>query len=427
MPDTITGVKSERTLDDWLYYLEQQHPVHEIKLGLERVLHVAARADLHLLPGKVVLIAGTNGKGTTARALEVLLLAQGFSVGVYSSPHLLKFNERLRINQHDVTDGDWIAALSFVEQLRAETALTYFEFTTLAAFSILKQQQPDICLIEVGLGGRLDATNIISPDVSVITSIDLDHQDWLGHDREAIGYEKAGIFRPDKPAVVGELAVPQTVLDHASALNCRQIIVNQHYHYQQYGTGWSWSGQKRNYAHLPCAAVPVQNMATALAVLEQLDLLPDEATTRQVLSDVRLAGRLQWLQNAPAVIIDVAHNPQSARYLASQLQQMKPQQGRIVALVGMLKDKDIRQTLLPLTSLFEQWHLVSLGGARGASADYLVKMLDNIDPQAVFLHHEVVSAFRQIISQLQPEDMLVVFGSFVTVSAILASYQQEEV
>jgi dihydrofolate synthase / folylpolyglutamate synthase len=423
MSTALPKSQSRRTLADWLCYIEQSHPIHQIELGLNRVQTVAQRADLHQLPGKVVLIGGTNGKGTTARMLEQLLLAQGFSVGVYSSPHLLKFNERLRLNNTDLPDADWLEAFAFIEQLRGDIALTYFEFTTLVAFRILQQQQTDYCLIEVGLGGRLDATNILSADISVITTIDLDHQDWLGTDRESIGFEKAGIFRQRKPVVIGDLNPPQTMLNKAIALNCQTVQVNRQYHYKEQPTGWGWQGHTQHYTDLPLPAMPVQNAACALAVMEQLQLLPEPEQLSRVLTALTLPGRMQWLQQQPAIILDVAHNPQSAAYLATQLEKLKPRFSRMLALTGMLKDKDIQQTLLPLTSLFDQWHLVSLTGARGASAQQLADNLAD-DIAHVQLHNEVQQAYRQLCSQLKTDELLVVFGSFFTVSAVLAGHQE---
>lgn len=423
MSTAILNSQSCHSLADWLCYIEQSHPVHQIELGLERVLQVAQRADLQQLPGKIILIGGTNGKGTTACCLEQLLLAQGFSVGVYSSPHLLTFNERLRLNGCDVADADWVSAFAFIEQLRGDTALTYFEFTTLVAFRLLQQQQVDFCLIEVGLGGRLDATNIITPDVSVITTVDLDHQDWLGNDRETIGREKAGIFRPGGTTVIGELNPPQSVLQHATALQCNSVLVQRDYHYSEQADSWQWRSSAAVYNGLPLPAMPVQNAACALAVLQQLALLPTPQQLTAVLTGLTLPGRMQWLQQQPAIIVDVAHNPQSARYLAQQLRRLKPRFGRVVALCGMLKDKDIQQTLLPLTSLFDQWHLVSLGGARGAAAQQLAEQL----PQGtadVVLHKNVLSAYQAVSSSLQPDELLVVFGSFFTVSAVLAGHQE---
>jgi dihydrofolate synthase/folylpolyglutamate synthase len=422
MSDSPTSSQSCQTLADWLYYIEQRHPIDKIELGLERVNQVASKAQLAQLPGKVVLIAGTNGKGSTARILEQLILAQGFSVAVYSSPHLLLFNERLRINNQDVADNMLLTAFAEVEALRGNTALSYFEFTTLVAFSVLKQHPVDFCLIEVGLGGRLDATNIITPDLSVITTIDLDHQDWLGHDRETIGWEKAGVFRQHTPVVVGDLLPPASVLAKATELGCALSVVNQHYFYQQSADNWSWQCAAVHFEQLPLPALPIQNVATSLAVLNQLQLLPDTATLCTVLSTITLAGRMQFLQKQPAIIIDVAHNPQSARYLASRLAELKPTYSRVFALVGMLKDKDIAQALAPLTSIIDQWHLSSLPGVRGASSAQLALALAKPD---CLQYPDVTQAFSAIVRQLQPNDLLVIFGSFVTVSAVLASYHQE--
>ncbi|MAD77234.1 MAG: bifunctional tetrahydrofolate synthase/dihydrofolate synthase [Rheinheimera sp.] len=422
MPDTLTSSQSCHTLADWLYYIEQSHPIDKIELGLGRVSEVAGRADLAQLPGKVILIAGTNGKGSTARTLEQLLLAQGYRVGVYSSPHLLRFNERLRINAQDVDDDLWVEALSKVEVLRKNIGLTYFEFTTLAAFAILKGQPVDFCLIEVGLGGRLDATNIVSPDISVITTIDLDHQDWLGNDLDSIGFEKAGVFRQDQSVVIGDLQPPQSVLARAAALNCAALRVNQDYFFQQATDSWNWQCGSANYQQLPLPGLPVQNVATSLAVLSQLSLLPEQAELARVLTTLSLSGRMQFLQHQPAIMIDVAHNPQSTRYLADRLAELKPAYNRVIALVGMLKDKDIAQALAPLTSVIDQWHLSSLPGPRGAAASQLAQVLAQTDCQQ---HPDVASAFNDVRNLLQQDDLLVIFGSFVTVSAVLASYHQE--
>tara|TARA_R110002126_G_scaffold33382_44_gene104652 strand:+ start:10685 stop:11959 length:1275 start_codon:yes stop_codon:yes gene_type:complete len=424
MSDLMKASQSCQSLADWLCYIEHSHPIDKIELGLERVNYVAKQADLALLPGKVLLIAGTNGKGTTARVLEQLLLAQGLRVGVYSSPHLLQFNERLRINNRDVADPLWVEAFNRIEALRGDTALTYFEFTTLAAFSILKQHPVDFCLIEVGLGGRLDATNIVSPDLSVITTIDLDHQDWLGTDRESIGREKAGIFRQHKPVIIGELLPPASVLERAAELSCPQLRVNQHYQYQQTADNWSWQSDTKAYQNLPLPMLPIQNVATSLAALSQLNLLPEPALLTAVLSSISLPGRMQYLQNKPAIIVDVAHNPQSAHYLATKLSALKPGFGKVHALVGMLKDKDIAQALAPLTCIIDQWHLSSLPGARGASSAQLAQALTPVPCQQ---YSDAAEAFTAVVAQLQSDDLLVVFGSFVTVSAVLASYHQEAI
>lgn len=418
--------QSCHTLADWLCYIEQSHPIEKIELGLQRVSDVARRGNLAALPGKVVLIAGTNGKGTTARTLEQLLLAQGYRVGVYSSPHLLHFNERLRLNGQDVADNAWVEAFQLVEQLRQDIPLTYFEFTTLVAFAILRAEQPDFCLIEVGLGGRLDATNIVEPDISVVTTVDLDHQAFLGPDRETIGREKAGVFRPAKIAVCGDLQPPQSIAVVAESTGATLLQLNRDYHYQQTADSWQWQGLRQQRHQLPLPQVPMQNVATSLTVLEQLEVLPDSELLQQEISRLCLPGRMQWLRQQPAVLLDVAHNPQSAAYLAAQLQRLKPGYRRVYALVGMLKDKDLTQALLPLTTCVDEWHLVSLPGARGAASELLAAALQGVAPAARAVQHpELAEAYRQVLATAAQQDLVVVFGSFVTVAGILALPQEE--
>jgi dihydrofolate synthase/folylpolyglutamate synthase len=417
---------SRHTLADWLAYIEASHPIDKIELGLERVLKVAERGQLQQLPGIKILIGGTNGKGSSARCLEQLLLAQGYRVGVYSSPHLLRFNERLRINDQDVSDELWVQGLSQVEALRAEVALTYFEFTTLAAFAILKQQQVDICLIEVGLGGRLDATNIISPDASILTTVDLDHQDFLGNDRESIGREKAGIFRANAVTVIGDPNPPRSVLAQAELLHCRIWRQQQDfsYHLSDCGTLWHWHCAELRLSDLPLPQLPLQNMASCLTCLAALALLPSADIVAKVLKNLTLAGRMQWLQSAPAVMIDVAHNPQSAAYLASQLAGLKPRFRQVHALAGMLKDKDVSQSLCSLAPWVQQWHCVTLPPPRGAAAEQLAAQLP--PGSNVQCYDALASAWQQLKPQLHSDDLVLVFGSFVTVSQFLTLWQQEK-
>jgi dihydrofolate synthase/folylpolyglutamate synthase len=410
------------SLHDWLSYIEQSHPIEKIELGLSRVQLIAARGDLANLPGKKVLIAGTNGKGTTARTLEKMLLAQNLTVAVYTSPHLLKFNERLRLNGEDVSDELWVQGLQAVEQLRQDTALTYFEFTTLAAFAIMKMANVDVCLVEVGLGGRLDATNIIAPDVSVITTVDLDHQDWLGNDRATIGQEKAGIFRPNIPAIIGDLTVPDSVLKVAAELETPVALVGRDFTYQVGNDNWQWQGLQL-LADLPVPMVPMQNVATSLATLAALGLLPSRLQVVKVLSEMTLPGRMQWLSQTPAILLDVAHNPQSAGYLASQVAKIAGNYRRVSVLIGMLKDKDITQSLAAFAPMVQHWHCVTLPGVRGASAQQVQQALPVAADSS--LYSDVAEAWRQLRPHLAADELLVIFGSFVTVSAVLELWQQE--
>jgi dihydrofolate synthase/folylpolyglutamate synthase len=430
-PASISS-QSCTNLHDWLSYIEQSHPIDKIELGLGRVQLVASRADLANLPGKKILIAGTNGKGTTARTLEQLLLAQGLTVAVYTSPHLLKFNERLRINSQDVTDELWVQGLQTVEQHRQETALTYFEFTTLAAFAIMKFAEVDVCIVEVGLGGRLDATNIIAPDACVITTIDLDHQDWLGNDRETIGREKAGIFRAHVPAIIGDLTVPASVLDVAAGLGSQVSLVGRDFAYTEQGQSWLWHHTIQHNSEpqasvqmteLPLPLVPVQNVATSLATLSALGLLPSRERVVKVLGEMTLPGRMQWLSKAPGILLDVAHNPQSAAYLAQQIAKLAPKYRRVTALIGMLKDKDITQSLLAFAPTIQHWHCVSLPGVRGASAEQVQQALP-LQANST-LYADVGTAWRAVQGSLAADELLVIFGSFVTVSAVLELWHQE--
>lgn len=410
--------QSCQSLDDWLCYIEQSHPIEKIELGLSRVQRVAEKAQLATLPGVVVLVAGTNGKGTTIRTLEQLLLAQGHSVGVYSSPHLLKFNERLRLNGTDATDAQWVQGLAQVEALRGDVALTYFEFTTLAAFAVLKQHPPAYCLIEVGLGGRLDATNIIEPVLSVLTTVDLDHQDWLGPDRESIGREKAGIFRKAKPVVLADLQPPASALAVAAQLACPLKQAGVDFHWQLTTVGFDLQLGELQFTELPMPGLPLQNVCTALMVLKQLGVLPESALLKRLLPQLALPGRMQWLQQQPAVLADVAHNPQSAAYLAAQLRRLAPQYRQVHLLVGMLKDKDIAGALLPFAGQGYHWHVTSLPGPRGADAQQIQALLPATERCAVL--PDLAGGYRLLLTQLQQHDLLVVFGSFVTVSAVLA-------
>lgn len=416
--------QSCQSLADWLCYIEQSHPIEKIELGLGRVSRVADHAGLAQLPGIVILIAGTNGKGTTARALEQLLLAQGYTVGVYSSPHLLRFNERLRLDGVDVADDLWVEGLRQVEALRGDIPLTYFEFTTLAAFAILKNQAPQVSLIEVGLGGRLDATNIVEPTLSIITTVDLDHQDWLGNDRETIGREKAGVFRSGRPAIVGDLQMPASVGDVAKKLGAALICAGIDYQFLPHEHAFDWQFGNQNFQALPLPMVPLQNVATALTALSVLKLLPDEQLIRSVLSHLQLPGRMQWLSTEPAVLLDVAHNPQSACYLASQLQRLRSRFSRIHLVVGMLKDKDIREALRSFCGQAYQWHLVSLPGVRGADHQLLHEALPETEQSCQY------SQLSEVMSRMQTasaDELFVVFGSFVTVSTVLSLWPQENV
>ncbi|MFM4849918.1 bifunctional tetrahydrofolate synthase/dihydrofolate synthase [Aeromonas rivipollensis] len=406
-----------RSLVDWLSYLEQIHPVN-IDMGLERVGAVARRMGLTRLPFKVITVAGTNGKGSSCAMAASILMAAGYKVGVYSSPHLLRFTERVRIDGAELSDSEHCAAFAEVEAARGEIALTFFEFATLAGLWLFCRAAPDVLLLEVGLGGRLDATNVVESDVAMITSIALDHCDWLGDTREAVAVEKAGVYRAGKPAISGEPNPPATIASEAQRLGACLRQVGHDFHGDEHHTGWDYHGLN-HWLGLPKPALPLMNAVTVLAALESLGLPLAESAIREGLASARLAGRMQRLQDEPLVIVDVAHNPHSAAYLASQLRQI-PGKGKRRAVVGMLKDKDMAGSLAELDGLIDHWFLASLTGPRAATAEQLVAALgDGQGPAATF--DGVSAAYRAALAASSPDDMVIVFGSFYTVADVLAA------
>ncbi len=417
---TLSVMTQSQSLQDWLSYLEQIHP-QQIELGLQRVKTVAERLGLLDLPGVVITVGGTNGKGSTCAMLASILEAAGYSTGIYASPHLLRYNERVKINGSEVSDQDFCTAFAEIEQMRQDISLTFFEFGTLAAFSIFKKYQPDVILLEVGLGGRLDATNIIDADISVITSIDLDHCDWLGDTKEAIAVEKAGIYRTDKPAICGEPNPPHTLKRAADQIRTRLYSVGEQFAYQIQNDSWVYQGNYRTLTDLPLPGLPLQNAATVLAVIEHLPFYISDDAIKAGLKNANLAGRFQILQHEPTVIVDVAHNPHASLYLANKLK--KWSNHKIIAVVGMLKDKDIQHTLQHVEPYIDEWHLADLSGPRAASAELLATFLPE---NTVFTrYHDVSDAYHAALSSATPRDLVVVFGSFLTVAGVLSCIYEQ--
>ncbi|MDU6410325.1 MAG: bifunctional tetrahydrofolate synthase/dihydrofolate synthase [Yersiniaceae bacterium] len=410
-------------LATWLHYLEHLHS-QAIDLGLDRVKRVAERLSLLRPAPFVFTVAGTNGKGTTCRTLEAILLAAGYRVGVYSSPHLVRYTERVRIQGQELPEAAHCASFAQLEAGRGDISLTYFEYSTLSALHLFTQAALDVVILEVGLGGRLDATNIVDADVGVITSIALDHTDWLGPDRESIGREKAGIFRPGRPAVVGEPAMPYTIAevahDRGAALHAR----GADWHFSVGAASWQWQAGGRVLADLPLPQVPLDNAATALAALHYglpaltvavPALTVDDQAIRIGLQQAMLPGRFQTVSESPRLILDVAHNPHAAAYLAQRLAALPRQPGsRVRAVVGMLSDKDIAGTLACLVPQVDVWYCAPLEGPRGATAEQLAEHL--AAPQ---LFADVVTAWQQAMQDADDQDIVIVCGSFHTVAHVM--------
>jgi len=403
----------------WLYYLERLH-AKTIDLGLERVGSVAAHLQLLQPAPWVFTVAGTNGKGTTCRLLEMILQAAGYSVGVFSSPHLLRYTERVRIQGEELPEERHSEAMAAIEAGRGDISLSYFEFGTLAALWLFKQARLDVVILEVGLGGRLDATNIVDADVSVITSIGLDHTELLGPDRESIGREKAGILRGGKPAVIGEPDRPASIDLQGQTVGAQLYCRDRDWWFERDGDSWTWRDGERSLTHLPLPAIPLANAATALAALRRSALKVDEAAIRQGLETASLPGRFQIVGRQPLCILDVAHNPHAAGYLSTQLAQLAVE-GKVRAVVGMLLDKDIPATLDCLRGQVDEWYCASLDGPRGASAAQVAAHLDQARR-----FDDVTAAWRQALQDADPRDCVLVFGSFHTVAPVLAMVNAEK-
>lgn len=380
-------------------------------------------------------MAGTNGKGSTVTFLEKILIAAGYSVGTYTSPHLLKFNERIRINNNAVSDSVLTLSFSEVEAARGEkNRLTYFEFTTLAALNIFSSDahRLDVILLEVGLGGRLDATNITDPDMSIITTIDLDHQDWLGADRESIAREKAGIMRQEIPIVYGDTEIPEAIKNKAKELQAPLFEYGKEFSISSNPAGWNWNYAGKTRSGLPFPSLlgqhQLKNAATALMALELLNkTLPvSQQDIKSGILAAKLVGRFQIVGQSPQIIFDIAHNPQATRSLASTLL-MHNWTGRTLAVTGLLRDKDIEQTLLPMISVVDEWFLADLTGeyqSRGSNTEPLVAVLkSNNNHVQVTPCNSPIAAYEAAIECAQEKDRIIVFGSFSTVGGILGRIQ----
>lgn len=399
-------------LTTWLSYLENLHS-KTIELGLTRVLKVAKTLNVLQPAPTVFTVAGTNGKGTTCRTLETVLMAAGYRVGVYSSPHLLRYTERVRVQNKELDETCHTGAFAEIEAARGETSLTYFEYSTLSALLLFKQLNVDVAILEVGLGGRLDATNIVDADVAVVTSIALDHTDWLGADRESIGREKAGVFRGGKPAVVGEPDMPHSLAEVAAEKGARLLRCGADWSYQVNRDSWSFKDAQGELNNLPLPLIPQPNAATALAALRASELTVSEAAIRQGIGSATLPGRFQIISQAPRVILDVAHNPHAAAYLAERLAQL-PKQGRVLAVIGMLHDKDIAGTLACLATQVDSWYCAPLEGPRGATAQQLVEQVGHGE-----VYHSVLQAWHAAMAAALANDTVLVCGSFHTVAHVM--------
>ncbi len=421
------------TLPQWLEWIETNHPVDLIELGLDRLRIVYQRMSLDLSHSRTVIVGGTNGKGSTIAMLDQVLRDQGVTVGCFTSPHFIRYNERIKLGGQPVSDELIIRAFTAIEQVRGDVGLTYFEYNTLAALHVFAMEKPDVMLLEVGLGGRLDAINIIDADISVVTTVAVDHIDWLGDNREQIGYEKAGIYRAGRPAVCGDPYPPATLTRYAAEIGAQLYQRGRDFNWQETDSvNWLWQGEQPGgglvtVSGLPELTLPKANAATVMQVLCLLDMMPATQQLKASLAKASLTGRMQQVRVADTdYILDVAHNPEAAGYLADRLRN-KPVAGRTLMVLGMLSDKDIDQVLSLLQPEIDRWYLVSLKGARGQSAQVLSEKLMNLGVDVALLTacDTVADALDAVRDEVSSADRVIVAGSFVTVSDALMALNMD--
>ena len=420
-----------QTVEQWLGYIERLHP-QSIAMGLERVLDLKRRLGLDARY-PIIAVGGTNGKGSCCAMLEAVLLQAGYRVGCYTSPHLLRYNERVRIDGREVDDGALCRAFARVESARTSgggTPLTYFEFGTLAAMLVFGAAEIEVVILEVGLGGRLDAVNAFDADCALVASVDLDHQGYLGDTREAIGFEKAGIFRTGRPAICADADAPATLCAHAAGIGAELMLINRDFGYTAGRNRWRYWGRGGERRGLPYPALRgAHQLANAAACIAALDCLRDRLrvtaqNVRAGLLQMELAGRFQVLPGRPTVILDVAHNPHAARALAVNLGGL-PKSARTLAVFSMLKDKDIAGVVDAVKSSVSQWFVSELEGPRAASATQLAAALAGAGVTVpVTWCDDIAGAWRAACNTATENDKIIAFGSFLTVAAVMRERQR---
>ncbi|MBI2786081.1 MAG: bifunctional folylpolyglutamate synthase/dihydrofolate synthase [Legionella longbeachae] len=389
---------------------------------------VAKKLQLHLFSCPVITVAGTNGKGSTVAALETIYHVAGYKVGAFTSPHLIQFNERIRVNLIPISDNDLCQAFSIIEEARGEIILTYFEMTTLAALWHFKKIGLDIIILEVGLGGRQDATNLVDADLSIITTVDFDHEEYLGNTLDAIGYEKAGILRSGKPFIYADNNPPASVIEEASLLAVPAYYLGQEFSIDEAENFWSITFRLKEKQHLRVPSSinelpkPTIQLKSAAAAITACNLLKSYLPVTQhhlqtAMQNIFIPGRLQLHRGIVDIMYDVSHNPQSARLLAITLRNMK--KTKVHAVFSALKDKNILGLIMPLKDCVDHWYPAQLTNKRAASVDLLVRSFKDAEISVEICYNDPIVAFETALKQAQPGDLVVVYGSFFTVSQVL--------
>lgn len=420
----------KRTLQQWLSWQEKLH-LSEIDLGLERIYKVAKNLDLLSPPFPIITVAGTNGKGSSVAMLDAILTVEGYKTGSYTSPHLVNYNERIKLSNLNASDELIIKAFEKIDNARAGISLTYFEFSTLAAMLIFTQEKVDVAILEVGLGGRLDAANLWDASLALITSIDIDHVDWLGDNREIIAIEKSGIMRKNTPVICGDPNPPKTISTEAQRIGARLSQLNKDFSFsREQEKQWSWTNNDIRYT-LPYPSLKgdfqLNNAATVIAGLTALTSTVEvsKKAIEEGLINVTAQGRLQVISASPEWLIDVAHNPHAAEQLAKFLKQ-NPISGKTYAIFSMLQDKDINRVLSFMDKHIDEWHIIGLKGSRALTINELKQQITRHNPQGdIMQHSNVFDACQSLNNITNSKDRVVAFGSFLVVSDVITHFKNK--
>ncbi len=416
--------ENRQTLNDWLRFVESQHPESVIHLGLERMTTMLGRLAIRF-DCPVITVAGTNGKGSTCAMLESIYRAAGFKTAMHTSPHMLRFNERACLNGKEVEDAPLIEAFVEVDAARDGLPLTYFEFTALAILRVFQKAKPDVVILEIGLGGRLDAINALEPSASIVTTIGIDHEAFLGNTRDSIGWEKAHIYRKGKPAICADRNPPTKLMQYAQALGCDLQVYGRDFDIKDNSKGLTFEGRHSAWT-VPYPALAghnqFDNAAGVLAIVDALKAkLPvsEEAISRG-LQTVRVRARFECVSHSPLTYLDVGHNPHAARVLAQNVKSL-PKEGKTIAVFGMLADKDILDVIKIMKAVIDEWYIATLPPPRGATAELLKRtMLEaGVEDSKINVLDDIPEALQKAQHEARATDTIIVFGSFVTVTATL--------
>jgi len=410
------------TLNKWLTWLESLKIVRNAYVAKQQVKQIAQRLGVLSFSAKIITVAGTNGKGSCVALLESLYNAANYKIGAFTSPHLLSFNERIRLQRKLVDDQKILAAFDVIDKARGDIELNYFQFVFLAASLIFKQTKLDLIILEVGIGGKYDATNIIDADLAIISSIDLDHCEILGDTREKIGADKAGIMRPEKPVICGDFNPPETIFTAAKNINAKLYCQGKDFHYKKADDYWNWSSDKKQLNELPLLNnILLQNAATVLMAIENFNhLLPViNENIFQGLTDVIILGRQQLLSvNGIKILLDVAHNPAAAKCLITKLRSLNIV-GKKYAIVGLMQEKDIEGILAEFVNDIDQWFVTELPSPRSAKTEQLLQVLNNMRAKNIQHYAKLSDALQEALQRAEIGDIITTFGSFLLVSDVL--------